>query len=251
MFGIPKMEENGIDIVDWDAQIYRVYSIKWFTDLITTNKNGLVNPSKWEDPFENFFLQNQCVASDGTIVSLESLSNSWYGQCWTRNSDSDAMWRIYSSNKEGVRVSTTIRKLFSSLYDHNDKFSNLKYMIGSVEYLERTKIEQFLSNTTFTELAMGGQPHKFAKTLCIKRSEFSHENEVRLLFQDVENNVGKNGVASFPFNHDMILDDVALDPRLSPADFQNVKSRLVKLGCKLPIIQSDLYQITPTTIRLD
>ena len=85
------MEENGIDIVDWDAQIYRVYSIKWFTDLITTNKNGLVNPSKWEDPFENFFLQNQCVASDGTIVSLESLSNSWYGQCWTRNSDSDAM----------------------------------------------------------------------------------------------------------------------------------------------------------------
>ena len=96
------------------------------------------------------------------------------------------MWRIYSHNKCGVRVATTIKKLFSNFYDNTDKFASLKYLIGSVEYIDRVKIEEFLANTTFTALMLGGQPHKFAKTLCIKRPEFSHEKEVRLIFQDTE-----------------------------------------------------------------
>ena len=111
MFGIPKMEDNGINIVDWEATIYRVFSMQWFTHLITTRTNGLVNPSMWEDPFENFFLKNKAIASDGSVISLESLTESWYGQCWTRNRDSDAMWRIYSPSKDWVRVSTTINKI--------------------------------------------------------------------------------------------------------------------------------------------
>jgi hypothetical protein len=114
MSGNPKLQDNGIDIDDWDAPIYRVYSMHRFKSLLNTKTNGLVHPSLWKDPFENFFLKCKAVASDGTFVSLESLSESWYGQCWTKNRDSDAMWRIYSPNKDGVRVSTTIRKLFVS-----------------------------------------------------------------------------------------------------------------------------------------
>ena len=90
------IKDNGIGINDWDEQIYRVFSMEWFTQLITTKTNGLVHPAKWDDPFENFFLQNNAITSNQTIVSLESLSESLYGQCWTRNRDSDAMWRIYS-----------------------------------------------------------------------------------------------------------------------------------------------------------
>lgn len=161
------------------------------------------------------------------------------------------MWRIYSPNKDGVRVATTITRLFSNFYDANDKFASLKYLIGSVEYMERAEIEQFLANTSFTELALGGQPHNFAKTLCIKRPEFLHENEVRVLFQDIENNKGKNRVATFPFDADLILKEVALDPRLTQVEFEKTKSDLIKLDCNVPIIQSDLYHISPTTIHLD
>lgn len=66
--GVPTMKNNGLGIDNWDCPIYRVYSMKWFKDLITTKTNGLVNPAKWEDPFENFFLKSQAITSDGKFV---------------------------------------------------------------------------------------------------------------------------------------------------------------------------------------
>lgn len=244
------MENNGLGIDNWDCPIYRIYTFERFKELVTTKTNGLVNPAKWDDPFENFFLKQNAITSDGELVSLAPLYDSWYGQCWTKHRDSDAMWRIYSPNKDGIRVATTIRKLFSSFYDVNDKFASLKFLIGTVEYVERSEIEKFLEHTSFIDLAHGGQPHKLARTLCIKRPEFSHESEVRLLFCDNDNH-GKNKVAIFPFNPDAILDEVAIDPRLRPDQFEKMKNEIMSLGCTIPIIQSDLYQITPKIIKLD
>jgi hypothetical protein len=250
MFGEPTMEENAIGLEDLETKIYRIFSLDRFSKMIVSRQNGLVHPSKWDDPFENFFLKGEAVMPDGTPVSLSHLSESWYGQCWTRNRDSDAMWRIYSADKTGVRVETTVRALFSDFYAPGDKFASLKYLIGSVEYKQREEIERFLADTTFTDLALGGQPHRFAKTLLIKRPEFSHENEVRLLFHDAESGYGHNGVAIFPFNWDAILTEVALDPRLLESDFEVEKQKLASLGCTVPITQSELYKFTPAKIRL-
>jgi hypothetical protein len=226
------------------------FSIDWFEKLIATRTNGLVNPEKWDDPFENFFLRSKAQMSEGTLVGLESISKDWYGQCWTRNKDSDAMWRIYSKDKTGVRVSTTIAKLFSGFYDAKNKFASLKYLIGSVIYVDRLAIENFLATTSFTDLAKGGQPHNFAKTLLMKRPEFSHEQEVRLLFNDCESNHGGNGVAIFPFHWEAIISDVALDPRLTEAEYEAEKRKILAMGFNFPIAQSELYRFTPTTIRL-
>lgn len=250
MFGEPIMKENAIGLEDLDTKIYRIFPLDRFSKMITSRENGLVHPSKWNDPFENFFLKSEAEMPDGTPVSLSQISQSWYGQCWTRNKDSDAMWRIYSADKTGVRVETTVRALFSDFFNSSDKFASLKYMIGSVEYKQKEEIERFLAETTFTDLALGGQPHKFAKTLLIKRPEFSHENEVRLLFHDSVGGYGQNGIAVFPFRWDTILTEVALDPRLSESEFQEEKKKLVALGCTVPITQSGLYKFTPSKIRL-
>lgn len=244
------MEENGIDVTDWDVQIYRVFTLGRFRDLLQTNKNGLVHPSKWCDPFENFFLKCKAQTPTGELVSLESISAGWYGQCWTKNRDSDAMWRIYSPKKDGVRASTTIRKLLSAIYDTSDKFRDLKYFIGVVKYMERPEIENFLSATAFTDLAVGGQPHNFARTLCIKRPEFAHEHEVRLLIHDAENNMGIGGVVNVDFDHAAVFDEVTLDPRLPTPEFESAREELIASGCKLPISQSDLYRINEAVIRL-
>lgn len=245
------MEQNGLDVTDWDMRIYRVFSIGRFKDLLLTKRNGLVRPSMWDDPFENFFLKCKARASTGELVSLEPISSSWYGQCWTMNRDSDAMWRIYSPKKDGVRVATTIRKLLSAIYDHSDKFCALKYFIGVVKYMERSEIESFLSSTSVLSLGFGGQPHSFARTLSIKRREFEHEKEVRLLINDVEKNMGVGGVVNVDFDHAMVLDEVTLDPRLEAPAFELVRQELIASGCSLPISQSELYKINETIIRLD
>jgi hypothetical protein len=164
--------------------------------------------------------------------------------------DSDAMWRIYSSDKMGIRVSTTIRKLFAGVCDTTVEFAKLKYFIGKLEYEDRSKIEQFIKTTSFGDLAFGGQGDKFARTLCIKRPEFEHEKEVRLLIQDPEHKVHTD-VLTLPFAYDSVLSEIVCDPRLDSATFDRLKKDFFGLGCSLPIGQSDLYKIDEMTIRLE
>ena len=64
------MEDNVLDIDDLDQEIYRIFSIKRFIQLMCSKELVLVNPSKWDDPFENFFLQANAIDSNGQIASL-------------------------------------------------------------------------------------------------------------------------------------------------------------------------------------
>ncbi|MBW2596908.1 MAG: DUF2971 domain-containing protein, partial [Deltaproteobacteria bacterium] len=188
--GKRQMEDNVFDITDLDQKIYRIFSISRFKELITNNELVLVNPQKWDDPFENFFLRANAVDEHGDSVSLGSIASKWYGQCWTFNSESDAMWRIYSHQKDGVRLSTTVRKLFSVLWDAKDQYAGLRYFIGKVSYQPRSEIEKFMKEHSFLDISIGGQNDRFAKLLCIKRLEFFHEAEVRLLANDTEGSRG-------------------------------------------------------------
>lgn len=208
-----------------------------------------MNPKQWDDPFENFFLKANAIEPNGEVVSLEGIANFWYGQCWTYNKESDALWRIYRPNKDGVRVATTIRKLFSCILDKNDDFRSLKYFIGKVSYKPRSEIEGFMTKTSFWDVALGGQNDKFARLLCLKRLEFPHENEIRILINDTEYK-GKDGCYRIPFNYQDILEEVCIDPRLNTADYSILKSDLENLGCSLPITQSELYKVSFSPIRL-
>ena len=211
----------------------------------------LVNPQKWDDPFENFFLRADAVDEHGNIESLDNLARKWYGQCWTLHSESDAMWRIYGPKKNGIRVSTTVRRLFSVLWDDNDPFRGLKYFIGRVSYQTRTKIERFMKNRSFLDVSVGGQNDNFAKLLLTKRTEFRHEAEVRLLVDDTDGTKGdKNGCYHVPFGYAKIFDDVCIDPRLEDTKCRRVVRKLERLGCSIPIKQSELYRVMFQPIRL-
>jgi hypothetical protein len=246
-----EMENNGIGIDNWDAPIYRIFERKWLLELLRTQKNGLMPPASWDDPFENFFLQCKGVTNYGKEVSFQPLHDSWFGQCWTLAAESDAMWRIYSKKESGVRVSTTIRKLFNSYYDKTDQFAALKFAIGKITYKTRTDIENFLAGTSFADLTMGGQIHGVAETLCIKRPEFSHEAEVRLLFHDAENKYIGSRVVLVPLSTAAVIDDVLLDPRIGSITVKRVTRELVNAGYSGPVSQSELYKFTPPTIRLE
>ena len=243
------MENNAIDIGDLDQKIYRIFSVDRFKELMEAKELVLVNPKKWDDPFENFFLKANAITPNGELVSLEGIANSWYGQCWTYNEESDALWRIYSPKKDGVRVSTTIRKLFSCFWNELDDYRSLKYFIGTVSYRPRDQIECFMKENSYWKVASGGQNNKFARLLCVKRPEFNHENEVRILLYDMEKK-GTDGCFKVPFNYQDILDDVCIDPRLNDAQYHDIKRNLKDIGCTLPISQSELYKVSFEPVRL-
>ena len=122
---------------DLDIKIYRIFEYKWLKEMFEEKKMALVKPKEWDDPFENFILR-----SGGTNDKNESFTiNFWddfFGLCWTLTPESDAMWRIYSpkheyskiedkviAKREGVKVETTIRKLFTSFYSTGGEFASI------------------------------------------------------------------------------------------------------------------------------
>lgn len=242
--------KNAININNLDTPVYRIFSFERFFELITTKQLVLVQPSMWDDPYENFFLKTEVVSDDGELGSLENLCNSWYGQCWTENEDTDAMWRIYSPEKRGVRVKTTIRKLFLTLYDTSDINCSLKYFIGKVNYKDKEEIIEFMKSTTFSEFILGGQNTQFAEVLCTKRTAFSHENEVRLIVDDIGDKNGRGGLYKINITPEELFEEVCLDPRLSSSDFVNLRAKLHGMGVSTNIIQSDLYKLDLPRLKL-
>lgn len=235
---------------DFDSPIYRIYPLEKFEAMLASNQDALVNPTKWEDPFENFFLERTEVLDSvsGVPIPLKNLAQDWYGQCWSFNQDTDAMWRIYSPDsqaKVGVKVATTPRRLFQNLKLVGSAAPYLQFFIGKISYLMEQQITKLMQGLTFSDVALGGQGDKFAHLLCIKREAFQHENEVRLIFQDIENSGSKrgaNGVFKYRLDPNVLFDEVVLDPRLKDADVATIVSKLKAANCKLQIAQSPLYQ---------
>ena len=67
---LEKFIKNAININNIDTPVYRIFSYERFIELITTNQLVLVQPSMWDDPYENFFLKTEVVSDDGEFGSL-------------------------------------------------------------------------------------------------------------------------------------------------------------------------------------
>jgi hypothetical protein len=235
-------DRNIIRIDDLEQPIFRIYSKERFLRGVAKGRDALRNPSCWHDPFENFFLTRTQVAVNGDLADLKTVARDWYGQCWTTNSNTDAMWRIYSPNQTGIQAKTTIRKLFKNLRSVPSETPQLQFFVGRVEYMCQAEITALLNTLTFYDAASGGQGHSFAKLLCIKREAFRHEAEIRILFQDIDDPPqGVNGIFVYPLDANAVFDEIVLDPRLQDAAATELESELRAAGCTTPIQRSDLY----------
>lgn len=209
------------------AYVYRVVSLERLLELFSTGRNVLVSPELWDDPFENFILKGQRVSRHG-----------WYGQCWTRQRASDAMWRIYSPDSNGVRMRSTPTRLLESLRaaTEGDAF------IGKVRYLPNGPLMRFARKALkrgYLTVAANG-----AHTLLVKRPAFRHESEVRLLVNRQSGFGGK--LLKYEVDPHTLVDQLMLDPRLSPEEAAKAKTEIrSRTGYRGSIKRSLLYGPPP------
>jgi hypothetical protein len=230
--GIPASRRN--------AFIYRIIKSSYLLDLLSRSENFLVKPKKWDDPFENFILRSHLIRR-GQQVSIGHRDH-FYGQCWTFQAASDAMWRIYSnSNEPGVRIRSTIRRLVGSLSSWRGSWSAQEAFIGKVRYLKSKDLLAFGRSVLQRPLTY----RNMAGTLLVKRPAFKHEREVRLLFTPHDFDKFTDDCLRYPVNPNALIDQVMLDPRMDKADAAILKQKIKAARFAGDIKQSWLYAPPP------
>lgn len=197
---------------------------------------ALVKPMKWDDPFENALLASPFETVDGEVCTF-SAKDSVYGQCWTLHRETDAMWRIYSANKDGVRIASTPRKLLTALEKSSTIDPKISCFIGQVTYLSNPDLLKKLGGINLLSTDGLG----IAESLLYKRREFAHEREIRLIYSGED---GKCNSDIYPFSVDPneAFDSLTFDPRMD-AELRNAYQLAFKeKGYSGKIATSTLYK---------
>jgi len=229
----------------YEIPIYRFIPLKYLQDILINKILKISQTKSWDDTYENFLGKVEFHVG-ANKVSYQGFIYDFYGQCWTLKKESDALWRIYSHDKEGVRIKSTIQKLMNVITYGNEILpkKTRANIIGKVEYHTEEKIKNWVLSLKNVDLV------DMSKSLFIKRPEFQHEEEVRLIihkFANQEDDVRgiKRPFLNFEFNPFETIDEITFDPRVTDEDFKRNKLILEKLGFKKKINQSNLYHFQP------
>ena len=178
--------------------LYRILGFERLVQIFESGNLYFSHPSKWEDPYDN-------------AIEHAALKST-YAQCWCSKGVSDAMWRIYSPKKIGVRIK--IRKdALTSAVKSAAKSIGAKAMIRKVTYLSESALKEKIS-LLHEKSATKGDPTVALAALFYKRLAYSHESEYRAVIYDVS---GKNGSIdkglSITIEPHQLIDSVLFDPR--------------------------------------
>ncbi len=231
-----------IGIDDLDMPIYRIFGRKYFRKMLNDNRLTLVHPEMWDDPFENILMQSRLKKKNGTYVSLRTLRETLFGQCWTAESESDALWRVYSPDKGAIQVKTMVRKLFDAFWRSPNPLAQVSFFIGRVRYITEKELISLLTRPDgFQKWLHDPTGRGLAESLLFKRKAFAYEDEIRLIYRHPSIKPAISNVCQFPFLPNNVLEEAVLDPRLTDKEAERTKQEIFSWGFGKPIKKSTLY----------
>jgi hypothetical protein len=244
-----EMNHNIVDLQP-ETPIWRVFGADRFLRDVASKRLSLVRVGMWDDPFENFLSKWEFYLETGERVRTDQILNRFFGQCWShREAETDATWRIYSPHKNGVRVRSTVGAVFAAMWDSADVFAELKYFAGRVRYVEKAAVlHAMTSSGTATGLLVGSGGRDQINTLLVKRLEFEHEQEARLLFRDTDDQFTNASVVQYPLEPNVVYQDAVFHPQMTDDQYEDERKKLRMAGFTGPISRSDLYR--PPTGRV-
>lgn len=241
---------NILNIPDTNKFIYRIIPMVRLEQMLRTKQNTLVKIKLWEDPYENFFFKENFINRENhEPIGTDYVSSKIYGQCWSLFKDSDALWRIYSPDKQCVRIRTTIAKLYNSVYIDDNCMATT--YIGSVDYKNKKDLISWIKGNE--PISMSNINDVSVNSLFLKRNNFSHEKEVRVIYL-CPGNVSDNNEQIKQYNIDPLdfIEEISFDPRCNESYYAAYKSYLSKKYSYplAKINKSHLYRFTPIAIEI-
>ena len=274
------MDENiNLSKEKLNAHIFRIINFDRFIEILESRKNTLSRPENWDDPFEKLL---SLVNVDGYYYfPIKEFGYYIYAQCWTFSEENDLLWRVYSPERDGVRIRSTPLKLLNSLKKSSTIISikenptileewvlntddETEYVetpdgepvpiketrvinqeilpfIGQVEYLNVKEIWNYLIGINKDSSLVD-----LIKSILIKREPFKNEEEVRFgvyNLDTLETSLLKLGRSRFSYEFDIneTFEEIVFDPRISKNKYDGLKDLIIKMGFKNPILRSNIY----------
>ncbi len=185
-------------------KLYRLISLEDFVNIAVNKKDRFTRPSQWDDKYEAYLMslldkdvgikrivesfyndlspQNYYAVSDNFFRLWHSKWHS-YAQCWSKNAETDAMWRIYSYGNHAIRLKSTDKRILENAEALFPK-DNYSIALRKVEYDLNDKGDIVKKQTSQMKDSLLVQESFFHK-----RKAFQHEKEYRLLIIDNTQNL--------------------------------------------------------------
>ena len=227
------------DSVALDTPIYRFMSFDALQEMLLAKNIWLVKTKYWEDTYENFLFHSDIWADD-IPFDLSVGKERTFGNCWTMIEESDALWRIYSPSRSGVRIKTTVRKLVKSIQQQFTKATCYSANIGKVKYMKVDEIVAYFENIDGDTFV--AEAHWLMRdSMFMKRKEFDHEDEIRIIVRMKGEINDLKEVAALQIDPDEIVEEVTFDPRIN--------DDLYKLFCsKLQANSHDMERVSKSKL---
>lgn len=214
------------------TKLYRYINLSQFLSFIESKKTYLTKVKTWQDTWEVPESKIPVMHENGKIeFSKKNNTDDMFGQCWSLTSESDALWRIYSSDQEGLLIQTSTSKF--------DIIEDIKFgMIAPVIYYRNLK-------DGIVDLENREDYHELFGQAFLKRQAFEHEKEVRLV---TINNPRCLGIRYDEARHIYVdldplifIEKIIIDPRASDWYVKTIQKYCKRVGFEHSPSKSELY----------
>ena len=212
-------------------KIWRYMDSTKFVNLLDTESLFFCRADKFDDKWEGTFpkkmidkfsLDKKNIKSDdGNEYSwcewqIKKEAPSHLINCWYMNDhESDAMWKLYSSNKQSIAIQSTIGRLKGCF-----KKTAEGIWIGEVEYVDFKNWEP--SNRIFNI----GDANTL-KAFFLKRKGFEHEREIRAITNILYNKHKQEKGILVDIDLNELVETIVISP-ISEDWFINLTSNIIK-----------------------
>ena len=212
--------------------LHRIELLDRFFQILDNKEIVMVQPKCWTDPMENIIF-NARIIKDG-VPFEHPAKDKIYGQCWSYEGDSYALWQIYTTKPDdtgvtkrhpGIRITTHLDRL-EQLSDVNQG----DFYYGVVNYMYKKDMAKLPKDKEFIKCLQSLTINdEHLKSLLIKRYSYNYENEVRLLAIPDKGLVDaiNERICRIKIDPTAFISSVQADPSLSAEEFKELKEKLV------------------------
>ena len=227
--------------LDRSTQLYHIYSLNRFKELLENKSVYFRKVTKWTDTFEypiRFMREDR----------REVIEKSLFGLCMTKEFDKEAMWKLYSTDDHGVCIKTTASAICNALSITSQESSKIRPLafIGEVKYVPYLTSEP---SRMFYEEDKRQYPD-YMYPAYLKKDAFSYEEEVRIMLLKFGIPSATNGIP-IPLRDFSFIHEIILSPYYPEDDILSFRSLCKEHGLDIQIRQSEfLRKIDENSVKL-